>query len=141
MISNYNLICCDKYGSNTYHDHTYQHDSLGHYSWLDRSFISTNIQSFMQNSEILDTDINTSDHLPIFCTCNLPITETRNVYKYPYRKCTVNERWNKAALLSYFILRVHFCMKSVCLYTCSQVLLIVNVLDIGTVFHSIITAL
>ena len=33
MISDYNLICCDKYVSNG--NHTYQHDSLGHYSWLD----------------------------------------------------------------------------------------------------------
>ena len=89
MISNYNLICCDKYVSNG--KYTYQHESLGHYSWLDRSFISTNFQSCMQSSEILATSVNTSDHLPIFCNCNLPITETRNVYKSPYRKCTVKE--------------------------------------------------
>ena len=45
LISDYNLICCNKYVSNG--NHTYQHDSLGHYSWLDHFFISTNMQSFM----------------------------------------------------------------------------------------------
>ena len=46
IISDYNLICCDKYVSNG--NHTYEHDSLGHYYWLDQFFISTNMQSFMQ---------------------------------------------------------------------------------------------
>ena len=100
VISDYKLICCDKYvfkGS-----HTYQRDSLGHYSWLENFFISTNMQSFMQSSEILDSGINTSDHLHIFCTCNLPIIEIRDVQKSPYIKCTVKNRWDKADLLSYF---------------------------------------
>ena len=66
VISDYNLICCDKYVSNG--NHTYQHDSLGHYSLLDHFFISSNMRSFMQSSEILDTGINTSDYLPI-CIC------------------------------------------------------------------------
>ena len=100
MISDSNLICCDKYVSNG--NHTYKHDSPGNYSWLDHFFISTNVQSFMQSSEILDSGINTSDHLPICCTCNLPITETRNVYKSLYIKSTVKDRWNKADLLLYF---------------------------------------
>ena len=60
-----------------------------------------NMQSFIQSSELLDSGINTSDHLPICCTYNLPITETRNVYKSPYIKCTVKDRWDKADLLSY----------------------------------------
>ena len=83
-------------------NHIYQHDSLGHYSWLNHFFISTNMQSFMQSSEILYTGINTSDHLPICCTCNLPITETRNVYQSPYIMGTVKDRWDEADLLSYF---------------------------------------
>ena len=62
-------------------------------------FISSNMHSFMQSSEILDSGINTSDHLPICCICNLPITETHNVYKSPYIKCTVKDRWDKADLL------------------------------------------
>ena len=65
-------------------------------------FISTDMQSFMQSSEILDTGINTSDRLPICCTCNLPISEIFNVYKSPYIKCTVKDGWDKADLLSYF---------------------------------------
>ena len=44
VISNYNLICCDKYISNS--NHTYQHDSLGHYSWLNHFFISTSYAKF-----------------------------------------------------------------------------------------------
>ena len=100
VISDYNLICCGKYVSNG--NHTYQYDSLGHYFWLDHFFISTNMQSFMQSTEILDTGINTSVHLPICCTCNLPVTETRNVYKSPYIKCTVKDRWDKADLLPNF---------------------------------------
>ena len=65
-------------------------------------FQPTNMQSFLQSSGILDISINTSEHLPIRCTCNLPITETRNVYKSPYIKCTVKDRWDKADLLVYF---------------------------------------
>ena len=42
------------------------------------------------------------DHLPICCTCNLPITETHNVYRSTYIKCTVKVRWDKTDLLSYF---------------------------------------
>ena len=42
------------------------------------------------------------DHLPIYCTCNLPITETRNVYKSTYVTWTVKDRWNKVDMLSYF---------------------------------------
>ena len=60
------------------------------------------MQSFMQSSEILDSGINTADHLPICCTCDLLITETRNIYKSLYIKCTVEDRWDKADLLSYF---------------------------------------
>ena len=89
VISDYNLMC-DKYVSNG--NHTYQHDSFCHYSWLDHFFISNNMQRFMQSSEILDTGINTSGNLPICCTCNLPITEIRIVYKSPYIKCTVTDR-------------------------------------------------
>ena len=42
------------------------------------------------------------DHLPICCTCNLPITEPRNVYKSTYIKCIVKDWWDEADLLSYF---------------------------------------
>ena len=42
------------------------------------------------------------DHLPICYTCNLPITEIRNVYKSTYIKCTVKDRCDKSDLLSYF---------------------------------------
>ena len=60
------------------------------------------MQSFMQSSEILATGINTSDHIPICFTYNFAITETRNVYKSSYIKCTVKDKWDKADLLSYF---------------------------------------
>ena len=53
VISDYKLICCDKYFSKG--NHAYQHDSLGQHSWLDHLYISTNIQSFMQSFEILDS--------------------------------------------------------------------------------------
>ena len=139
VISDYNLICCDKYVSNG--NHTYQHDSFGHYSWLDPFFISTNMQSFMQRSEILDTGINTSDHLPICCTYNLSITETLNVYKSPYIKCTVKDRWDKADLLSYFNITdslLHEVSVPVHLFSC---LIDCKCTGHRTVFHSIITAL
>ena len=80
----------------------YQDDSLGHYSSLDHLLISTKVQNFIICSERLDSSINTSVNLPICCTYNLPITETRNVYKSPYIKCTVKDRWDKADFLSYF---------------------------------------
>ena len=43
-----NIFCCDELVLNKELNYTYFHESLGHRSWLDHIFISSNLKPFMK---------------------------------------------------------------------------------------------
>ena len=71
------LICCDKFVSDgTY---TYMHETVGPFSCLEHFFISDNLQHLILKSAIIDCGENSSDHLPITGTLDLPNMVTQGV--------------------------------------------------------------
>jgi len=62
-----NLISCDDLSTRE-NAYTYHHETLGQRSYLDHVFISRTLKEYVCDYEIIDSAINTSDHLPVsFC--------------------------------------------------------------------------
>ena len=95
------MIRCDKSFGVT-GKFTYVNESLQHYSKLDY-FVCCNVK--VESFDVLEPDINFSDHLPIFMACALNAACDRNII----RNRTNSEilyvqqlRWDKADLSLYY---------------------------------------
>jgi len=96
-----NLLRCDKLFGKT-HVATYINDSLHHQSTID--YVLTTSRACVIDFDILDPDINFSDHLPIIltCVCSADIPDESNCVTGLSTDAQTYYRWDRADLVSYY---------------------------------------
>ena len=101
----YDMMCCDdKFGDRAI-IYTYVHDTLNQHSWLDHFIVSRQLYSCINNCRIIDVGSNLSDHLPISCTIDLPLSGSNNsstVTPNVDNKRSYHLRWDKGDLMMYY---------------------------------------
>ena len=99
LLDSCNLFMCDSLNSSNL-NYSYNHVGLGHRSWIDHCFVSSNLKDYISNFTIIDSGINYSDHLPISCSIKFDfnVCEIKNnTITQTYRS-----RWDKANLEQYY---------------------------------------
>ena len=71
LLSSYSIVDCDELivGRNR---HTYVNEALGHMSCVDHFFVTSERRSSIQESRVIDSGANTSDHRPVVLHIQLP---------------------------------------------------------------------
>ena len=103
FFSDFDIVACvDLFKGIQY---TYNHETLGHFSWLDHFSIS----KLIERCEIIDSGGNLSDDLPIICKLNLPCATIKSMpcvgysnVKRLYKDRWYKDRFEKADLLSHY---------------------------------------
>src|ERR1043165_7900519 len=76
IIADFNLSCCDAVCENSV-GYTYFHETLKHFSWIDHFFVTNELHNVLKTCTIIDSGINLSDHLPVSCTFDIPLSLDR----------------------------------------------------------------
>jgi len=100
FISRYDLNRCDVLCNKT-NKFTYVNDSLGHCSCIDYLLISDAAK--LIDYDVIEPDVNLSDHLPIIATCMISKPTACNSSKIAGECQPIKQlRWDKADLLLYY---------------------------------------
>lgn len=101
VVKDYGLYACDELHVNKVLGHTYRHETLNHFSWIDHFFISNDLRKSVRGCEIIDSGANLSDHHPISLVLEiLPLAGKPRGCDPPKRQ--YKERWDKADLSAYY---------------------------------------
>ena len=98
LLSDFGLVCCDYMNVNSI-NYTYCHESLGHFSWLDHIFVSSNIKPYVSQFQIIDSGACLSDHSPVSCTVQTQLSVNKCNFK---PKRLFKARWDRADLVAYY---------------------------------------
>ena len=95
LLSSYSIVDCDEFIVDR-NRHTSVNESLGHMSCIDHFFVTPELRLSIQESRVIDSGANTSDHRPVVLHIQLPkftVNTTRNVNQVSFKV-----RWNKGNL-------------------------------------------
>ena len=102
FLCSYNLCHCDDVVSSS-NKKIYVNEALGKTSCSDHVFASSNLKAVISDICIVDSDINCSDHRPLYCTINC-LSNLHNVS--PSAKVKAKQsysiRWDKVNLTDYY---------------------------------------
>ena len=87
LLPSYSIVDCDEFivGRNRY---TYVNKALGHMSCIDHFFVPPELRSSIQESRVIDSGANTSDHSPVELHIQLlkfTVNTTRNVNQVSFK--------------------------------------------------------
>ena len=92
-LDKFNIFNCDNLITNNL-SHTYNHEGLGHRSWIDHFFMSDNLKNCVSEVQIIDSGVNCSDNIPIGCSIKLDNHSShKDVHSNINKKC-VKDRWD-----------------------------------------------